>query len=149
MNLSESRPTADTDDIFTRGRPKGWDQMPSVLIDDPNDADWAPSIRMSETCKDYLVKIELYGVDKDDIDITFYDGALIIKGERKRKNLKYNDPYHQFDNAYGKFFRSFRLQDDSDINNIEACFKRGQLRIFVPKTSNTIERVMLKKIRIS
>ena len=95
--------------------------------------DWAPSVNISETDKSYLVKAELPGVNKDDIKVTHDNGMLTVQGERRYDKRDDNEKTHRIETAYGKFYRSFRMPDDADLERVEAVHREGMLNVTIPK----------------
>ena len=70
---------------------------------------WAPSLEMYEKDENFIVKAELPGVNKDDIDISITGDTLTIKGERKASEEVTQDQYHRCEVCYGSFSRSIML----------------------------------------
>lgn len=94
---------------------------------------WVPAIDMYETENDIVIKAELSGVTKEDIDIEVKDGILSLKGERKKdKDIK-EENYHRVERYYGSFHRRFTLPSHVDSGKVKAKFKDGLLEITLPK----------------
>jgi len=72
-------------------------------------ADWAPSVDISETDSEYLIKGEIPGVKKEDVKVTIQDGMLTIQGERKQEKEEKGKKFHRIERSYGSFVRSFRV----------------------------------------
>ena len=70
--------------------------------------------------KEYLVKIDLPEVKKDDVKVLFDDGVLTVKGERKVEKEVKGETVHRTERFYGSFERSFTLPDDVDPKLIRA-----------------------------
>ncbi|ACV67778.1 Hsp20/alpha crystallin family protein [Desulfohalobium retbaense] len=96
-----------------------------------------PSIDLSETDKDIVVKAEMPGMEPEDIDLSVEGGSLIIKGEKKRETEDHNENYHRIERSYGSFYRTIALPSQVDEANVKANFKRGVLQITLPKKENT------------
>ncbi len=95
---------------------------------------WAPAIDVSETEKEYIVKAELPGINKKDIDISLTDGVLTVKGEKKQEKKEEKENYHYMETRYGSFYRSVRLPDDVSAEKVDATFADGVLTVTVAKT---------------
>ncbi len=94
---------------------------------------WMPLTDIAETDNNYIIKVDLPGVNKDDVNISYSDGRLSISGERKQEKEEKGSTYHRIERAYGRFYRSFNLPKVKE-DKIEAVFKDGQLTITAPKT---------------
>ena len=110
----------------------------------PLSGEWMPPADITETDDRVTVKAELPGIEEKDIDISISGNVLIIRGEKKRlKEVKDGDHYLG-DRYYGSFHRIFQLPADIVQEKAEATFKKGVLRIIVPK----VEESKTKKIEI-
>jgi HSP20 family protein len=110
----------------------------------PLSGEWMPPADITESEDKFLVKAELLGIDEKDIDISISGNVLTIRGEKKTlKEVKDSDHYLG-DRYYGSFRRTFQLPADIVQEKAEATFKKGVLRISVPKA----EESKIKKITI-
>jgi len=98
-------------------------------------ADWAPSVDISETDSEYLIKGEIPGVKKEDVKVTIQDGMLTIQGERKQEKEEKGKKFHRIERSYGSFVRSFRVPGDADENSVKAEFKDGMLNVTLAKSA--------------
>jgi HSP20 family protein len=122
-------------DSFFEGRP-GWRTR--------EEREWFPSLDVTETNTDLLVKAELPGMDPKDINISLNEGALTIRGEKKQEREEKEEGYHLIERSYGSFVRSVRLPKDVQSDKISASFKNGVLKVVLPKT----EEAKKKEIKI-
>jgi HSP20 family protein len=99
--------------------------------------DWMPSVDISETDANYLIKGEIPGVKKEDVSVTIQDGMLTLRGERKQEKEDKNKKFHRVECSYGSFMRSFRVPDDADESAIKAEFKDGMLNVTLPKSAKS------------
>ena len=97
---------------------------------------WVPLANISETENEYLIKLELPDVKKEDVKIAVADGVLTISGERKMEREEQNENTIRVESIYGAFTRSFVLPDSVDDKGIKAEAKDGVLRIHIPKTES-------------
>jgi len=95
--------------------------------------EWAPSINVSEVPTAYVVKAEVPGVKKEELDVQLDQGVLTITGERKQEKEHKDEKVHRTESAYGKFMRSFSLPEDAARENIEATYRDGVLTVRIPK----------------
>lgn len=95
---------------------------------------WLPLTDIYEDNDNFKLKLDLPGVEKEDVKITFTDNQISISGERKQINESENSKYHRIERNYGKFYRSFDLPKEIEQDKISAEFKNGQLTITIPKS---------------
>ena len=96
--------------------------------------DWSPNVDISETEAEYLLRVELPGVKKDEVKITVQEGVLIIQGVRNQEQDEPGRKYHRVECSYGTFVRSFTLPDYIDDAKISAEYRDGLLYLHLPKT---------------
>ena len=106
--------------------------------------EWLPSLDVSETKNELVVKAEVPGMDHKDIDISLSNGVLTIKGEKKQEREEKEADYHLVERSYGSFVRSVQLPKEVQGDKISASYKDGILKIALPKS----EEAKKKEIRI-
>ncbi len=94
---------------------------------------WAPLTDISEDNDNYFLNLDIPGVEKNDVKISYSNGNLIIKGERKEEKETKKSEFHRIERSFGKFYRSFSLPEKVKEDKIEAKFKDGSLSIVIPK----------------
>ncbi len=94
---------------------------------------FTPAVNEKVDDKGYYLEIDLPGVKKEDIDISVNDGVLVISGERKLEKKEEKENYTRIESFFGRFERAFKLPADADLDNIEAKYENGVLKIFIPK----------------
>jgi len=94
---------------------------------------WAPAVDIHETEDSFIVKADVPGVSKDDIQIDLKDGTLTLRGEKKLENKVSKDNYVRVERSYGTFVRSFTLPKNVDSEKIQAKYKDGVLELKLPK----------------
>jgi HSP20 family protein len=92
-----------------------------------------PVVDIEENENAYLVSMELPGMEKKDIKISYKDDVLTISGEKKDQKEEKDKNYHYFERRFGKFERSFRIHTDVIEDKIDANFKDGVLTVEMPK----------------
>lgn len=107
---------------------------------------WAPLTDISEDNDNYYLNLDVPGVDKNDVKISYSNGNLVIKGERKDEKETKKSEYHRIERSFGKFFRSFTLPEKIKEDKIEAKFKDGALSIVIPKADEVKPREIEVKI---
>ena len=103
------------------------------VADDGRAELWYPSVDMFEKEDALVIKAELPGLSKDDIDVNIDNGKLTLSGERKSENEVGEDKFYRRERTYGKFVRTFSLPADIDPEKIAAEFKDGVLKIEISK----------------
>jgi HSP20 family protein len=124
------------DDFFGR--------VPSRFDTELSRSEWIPSVDISETKDEIVVRAEVPGMKKDDIKITLQDNVLMLTGERKQEKEEKETNYYRMERAYGSFVRSFNLPTVVQADKIKASYKDGILNIALPKA----EEVKPKQIPI-
>lgn len=101
-------------------------------------AEWAPTVDLSESDEAYLVRAELPGVEKDDVQVSLDNGVLTIQGEKKVEVAQgHGDKRHCVECAYGSFLRTFVLPSNADAEKVHASFKHGVLKLSIAKTAES------------
>jgi HSP20 family protein len=132
MSLIRWEPFSAMDDMLNRfptwfGR---WPRLPGAL---EASGDWAPSVAISETHGEYLIRALLPGVRKEDARVMVEDGMLTLSGERHQQEEQKDEKFHKVESFYGSFSRSFALPEAIDEKAIRADSKDGVLTVHVPK----------------
>jgi len=110
------------------------------------DADWVPSVDVSETDGAYQIKAEIPDVKREDVKVTLEDGVLTIQGQRKQEKEETGKKYHRVERSYGSFIRSFTLPDLVDEEKVKAEFKDGVLHLQLPKSEKAKPKAIEVKV---
>jgi HSP20 family protein len=98
---------------------------------------WQPeaglALDVTETTDDYLVKASVPGVNPDDIEVTYNNNVLTIKGETKVEKDVEEKQYLLHERRYGSFSRSFSLPSNIKADAIQASYENGVLTLRLPK----------------
>ncbi|HVO74251.1 MAG TPA: Hsp20/alpha crystallin family protein [Ignavibacteriaceae bacterium] len=108
---------------------------------------WMPLSDITENKDNYIIKMDIPGLKKDDVKISFSDGQLSVSGERKEEKESNDTTYHRVERTYGKFYRSFNLPQKIKYDKIEAAFNDGQLKITVPKSEEAKPKEIEIKVK--
>lgn len=106
---------------------------------------WRPSVDVHENGDAYTVEVELPGLSREDVSVTFQDGVLKIEGERNRQEESEDGNVHRRERFYGRFSRSFSFPGHVDSETISARQQDGVLTVIVPKA----EQAKPRQIEIS
>jgi len=104
-------------------------------------------VNIAEDEKGYELKVEVPGMSREDIHLEIVDNRLIISGEKKDEKEVKEKNFHRTESTYGKFQRSFLLDEGCDPDHIEAVMKNGILTINIHKLP--VEKQNRKKVPIS
>ncbi|MCL6582322.1 MAG: Hsp20/alpha crystallin family protein [bacterium] len=116
-------------------------------LESPVGKSFTPKLDIKETEKDIQVMAEIPGVDEKDIEVTLHNGRLTISGEKKSEIEDKKEGYHRIERTYGSFCRTIPLPDEIDEDKVEATYKKGVLKVVLPKTAKAQEGK--KKIKIN
>jgi HSP20 family protein len=94
---------------------------------------WYPPVDILESTDSYLIRAELPGMKKEDINLEFRDGAVTLSGERKFDEPAAGVEYHRAERVTGKFLRSFFLPQTTKQEDTRATYRDGILEIHIPK----------------
>ena len=103
------------------------------LNDEFETRNWRPAVDVYDKDDRLVIKAELPGIEKKDIEIDVKEGVLTLKGERSDENEVTEHNYYRKERTYGKFHRAFTLPESVDTEKIEANFKDGVLTVDIPK----------------
>ncbi len=93
-------------------------------------ADWIPAADVYEDEREYLLALDLPGIDRDALDVSLDDGRLVVRGERKAaEGLR----SRRTERPQGRFVRTFSLPDAVERGRISADYKDGVLLLHLPK----------------
>jgi HSP20 family protein len=93
-----------------------------------------PAVDVIENDKAYQVTAELPGLDDKNVEVTFANGSLVIKGEKKEEKEEKKTDYYRQERRVGSFERRFQIPNGVDADKIDATFKKGLLTVTLPKT---------------
>lgn len=106
-----------------------------------------PQVNIKENDKQIEVSAELPGLDQNDVDISIYNNVLTLRGEKKQEKEDKEGEYYHRECSYGSFHRDIALPGEVNENKVKADFKKGVLKITLPKKEEAQRTA--KKIDIS
>jgi HSP20 family protein len=109
-----------------RGRERPWSDAGSIL------AEWSPRIDVLEQNGQFMVRADLPGLSKDDVQIEMTDNSVTIRGERKLERTEHREGYTYTERGYGSFFREIPFPEGVDASKAKAEFRNGVLEIAMP-----------------
>jgi HSP20 family protein len=108
---------------------------------------WAPQVEVFEHANKLIVRADLPGMTKDDIDVEIDDGALVIRGERKSEREENEKGYYRTERSYGSFYRRIPLPSGVNPKDANADFRNGVLEISMPAPQRAEETRRRLEIR--
>ncbi|WP_447974715.1 Hsp20/alpha crystallin family protein [Nitrospira sp. Kam-Ns4a] len=105
-----------------------------------------PPLDVYEDKDDVVIKAELPGLKKEDIEVSLTDHTITIKGEKKRESEVKDEDYLRCERAYGAFARTVALPCEIKPEAVKASFKDGVLEVRLPKTEAAKKKAITVKI---
>jgi HSP20 family protein len=105
-----------------------------------------PSVDIYVDKNDVVVKAELPGIRKEDIDITLTQDTIIISGKKRKEEEVEKKNYYKWECSYGSFSRVLALPSEVQTDKVKTQFKDGVLEIRIPRTEEAIKKE--KKVKI-
>lgn len=121
----------------------GWPRHRHLLADMETTA---PAIEISEDKNDVLVKAELPGMKKEDLEINVEERLLTIRGEKKKEEERKGEGYFYSERSYGAFERCIEIPRDVQSDKAHASFKDGVLEVRLPKTEEAKRKEVKVKV---
>lgn len=107
-----------------------WDREPG---EEMREGMWQPAVDIYEDATSVVIKAELPGMDRKDIEVKIENNTLVLRGERKHDQDVQKENYHRIERFYGTFQRIFSLPHSVDQDQVSASCDRGVLIITLPK----------------
>ena len=96
-------------------------------------AAWTPQIEMFERDNQLVIRADLPGLKKDDVQIELRDDSVVIQGERQEERQEEREGFYSTERMYGRFYREIPLPEGADTNQATATFRDGVLEIAIPR----------------
>lgn len=106
----------------------------------------SPSVDIFEEGNELILKADLPGIKKEDLDVNLTEHILTISGEKKKEEKVEREDYYRYERSHGSFCRRFQVPEGVDADKIEAHFESGVLEVRMPKTEEMKKKT--KKISI-
>ncbi len=94
---------------------------------------WIPAMDLVETDDSLVLRADLPGLEREDVEVEVKDGVLTVSGERRAEHEGKREGYHRVERSFGHFSRSLELPKGVDPSAVSAEFERGVLEVRVPK----------------
>jgi len=110
-------------------------------------ATWTPPVDIYETADRIVLKAELPGVTREEVDIQIQENTLTLKGERRFAKDVQEENYLRIERAYGPFRRSFTLPASVQQERVHAAFNDGVLEVIMPKAEESRSKRIAVQVR--
>ncbi len=101
---------------------------------------WAPQVDVSQNNNELTIRVDLPGMNKEDVKVDLTDDTVTIQGERKREHEEERGGVYRSERSYGSFFRVIPLPEGSIPDQAKATFKNGVLEIKLPAPPEQVSR---------
>jgi HSP20 family protein len=108
---------------------------------------YRPQIDVSGDANCYEIKLDVPGMNEQDLSIEVRDDVLLIRGEKQDRKEEKDKHYYCIERSYGAFQRTLALPDDANADEISARLDKGVLRLEIPRRESAARDV--KRIAIS
>ncbi len=95
---------------------------------------WTPALDLYEDKENFVVKVELPGMKREDIEVSLHEGSLSLSGERKSEEKYADAEVYRTERFFGRFQRTVTLPTPVAAEKVKAAYKDGVLTITLPKT---------------
>jgi HSP20 family molecular chaperone IbpA len=100
---------------------------------------WTPHTDILEDEENVVIRVELAGIERENIRLCLKDGKLYITGSRQERRQEMQTRYHQLEISYGDFAKVISIPESIEHNDIDAAFDNGILYVTISKKSHVIE----------
>lgn len=94
---------------------------------------WVPAMDVAETEDHLVLKADLPGLTRDQVEIEIKDGMLTVSGERSAEDDEKSEGFYRIERSFGRFSRSMTLPRGVDAESVDASFTDGVLEVRIPK----------------
>jgi HSP20 family protein len=101
---------------------------------------WSPKAEMFDRNGRTVVRVELPGLEKDDVKVSVWNDRLVVEGERREEDEQRGRNYYRSEWSYGRFYREIPLPETVDASDVQGSFKNGVLEIELPQSSSSRQR---------
>lgn len=121
--------------LLAPGLERGLDQLETLRT-----GIWAPQVEVLERDDELIIRADLPGMSKDDIQLDLDDNSLVIRGERQSEHEDDEEGYYRSERSYGSFYRRIPLPAGVNSETANAEFRNGVLEITMPAPKRTSEK---------
>jgi HSP20 family protein len=111
-------------------------EQPDFAISDFSSG-WTPAVDVIDNKDKLIIKAELPGFKREDLEVSLHENNLVISGQRQCEDEKREGEFYRCERYYGKFHRSIPLPGAVDSSKIEAQYRDGVLSVRLPKSEKS------------
>src|SRR6476661_9289710 len=100
---------------------------------------FVPPVDVYEDEHNLVLKLEVPGVEENDLNVSVENSTLTIQGERKFEKEEKEENFHRIERRYGSFIRTFKLPNTVDADKVGASYEKGILKITLAKRARSEE----------
>jgi len=115
---------------FSMLEPSWWPKIKFPAVEE-----CSPSVDIYKEGNNVIVKAEIPGMKKADLDVSLSEGALTISGQKKKEEKVNKNDYYRYECSEGSFSRTFSLPEGVQTDKAKAKFDNGVLEITIPMTA--------------
>jgi HSP20 family protein len=111
-------------------------------------AAWSPRVEAFQKDDNFIVRAELPGLKKEDVDVNVTEDAITIQGERQEEHERNEEGFYHTERSYGSFYRTIPLPEGVITDSAKASFKDGVLEIRLqapPKEVSSGRRIQIEE----
>jgi HSP20 family protein len=101
---------------------------------------WAPALDLFEDKDNLILRAEVPGMKKEDLEISIHDNVVSISGERRNQKKYEGSETSREERVFGRFTRSLKLPKQVDTGKVKASYKDGVLTVTLPKSEEAKPR---------
>ncbi|AGA28367.1 Hsp20/alpha crystallin family protein [Singulisphaera acidiphila] len=95
-------------------------------------AGWSPQVEVFERGGQLVVRADLPGLNKDNVQVEVTNEAVLIRGERRQEHEDRREGFYHTERSYGSFCRSIPLPEGVEVDQADANFRDGVLEVTIP-----------------
>lgn len=108
---------------------------------------WGPAVDVQDSADKIVVKADLPGIDRKDVEVSVEGATLVIRGEKKEESKTQDKGYVRSERVHGSFARILELPAEVDEAKVSAQYKDGVLEVTLPKREEVKARVRKVEIK--
>ena len=101
---------------------------------------FVPPVDVYEDEQNLILKLEIPGLNDEDVNVSVENNTLTVQGERKFEKEEKEENFHRIERRYGSFVRTFKLPNTVDAEKVEASYDKGILKITLAKRAEAKPR---------
>lgn len=109
----------------------------------------APAADIVEKEGEFVMSLDIPGMDEKDVEVQLTDDAITVKGEKTEEKTEEKENYRLSERRRGSFSRSFALPDSVDADKVSATYEKGVLKLVMPKTEMAKKKQRKVQVKVA